>query len=92
MEPVIDEKLVRYNNALSDLAKAKKYLVDTDYVDNKILEAMLNGEAEKVKEEYAEILAKRDETRKSIDGLKKEVDDAYEDLTHKNISDETDDL
>lgn len=79
----MDEKLIRYNNAVFALNEAKKYLSDTDYIDNKILEAMLEGKAEEMKKKYAETLAKRAEVRASIDDLQKEVDEAYKELTEE---------
>lgn len=80
----MDEKLIRYNNAVFNLNTAKKYLADTDYVDNKIIEAMvLGGDVEALKKKYAETLAKRAEVRASIDDLQKEVDEAYKELTEE---------
>lgn len=79
----MDEKLIRYNDAVFALNEAKKYLADTDYIDNKIIEAMLDGTADAVRVEYAETLAERARVRQSIDGLQQEVKDSFFTLTGK---------
>lgn len=50
--------------------EARKYLADTDYVITKLSEAKLvdESEYESLLEEYAEVLAKRRECRKTIGG------------------------
>jgi len=79
----MDKTFGRYNKALNDLNDAKRFLKATDYIDNKIIEAMLNGTADAVKAEYAETLAERARVRQSIDGLQQEVKDSFFALTGK---------
>lgn len=53
------------------IASCKNYLSSTDYVISKLNELKLedNGEFEKAKEEYKEVLAKRKEARERINKL-----------------------
>lgn len=53
------------------IASCKKYLSSTDYVISKLNELKLedDGEFEKAKEEYKEVLAKRKEARNKINEL-----------------------
>lgn len=55
----------------NQLAELKQYLTDTDYVITKLNEAKLEDEEEfnTLKEQYADILAKRKETRVRINEL-----------------------
>lgn len=55
-----------------EIAKYKDYLSSTDYVIAKLNELKLedDGEFEKAKEEYSEVLAKRKEARNKINELK----------------------
>lgn len=55
----------------NQLAELKQYLADTDYVITKLNEAKLEDEEEfnTLKEQYADILAKRKETRVRINEL-----------------------
>jgi len=78
--PMADPKLERYNQACVELSKAKAYLKGTDYIDNKLFEAMLEGSIEEAKAHYAETLAKRASVRRSIDALEQEAREAYKAL------------
>ena len=55
----------------NEIAKYKDYLSSTDYVISKLNELKLedDGEFEKAKEEYKEVLAKRKEARNKINEL-----------------------
>ena len=55
----------------NEIAKYKDYLDSTDYVISKLNELKLedDGEFEKAKEEYKEVLAKRKEARNKINEL-----------------------
>lgn len=55
----------------NEIAKYKDYLSSTDYVISKLNELKLedDGEFEKAKEEYKEVLAKRKEARERINKL-----------------------
>lgn len=58
----------------NQLATLKAYLSETDYVISKLNELKLDddGEYEKARAEYAEVLTKRKEARKRIDELEVE--------------------
>lgn len=49
-------------------------LTQTDYVDNKILEAMLDGTADEIKEKYKDALADRKAWRKRINEIEQEIE------------------
>lgn len=69
-EPTAEQKLKQEN--LSEIAKYKKYLADTDYIVLKIAEALANNDTESVsalKSEYAEELGKRNRARILINSL-----------------------
>ena len=69
-ELTAEEKLKQEN--LAEIAKYKKYLVDTDYIVLKIAEALANNDTESVsalKSEYAEELGKRNRARILINSL-----------------------
>lgn len=57
-----------------EISTLKKYLDETDYVISKLNELKLDddGEYEKARAEYAEVLAKRKEARKRINELEAE--------------------
>lgn len=63
-----ESKQLKINN---EIAKYKDYLSSTDYVISKLNELKLedDGEFEKAKEEYKEVLAKRKEARERINKL-----------------------
>lgn len=81
MDKFNEEKIIALNEAQHNLCNSVQYLRDTDYVDNKILEAMVSdGDIEALKAEYAEVLAERKRVRESIDGLKEVVESAMAEL------------
>lgn len=64
-----------------EIDKLQKYLADTDYVVIKISEAMVSGDKQlinELKNKYADVLNERDETRKKINELGKEIKDKKE--------------
>lgn len=63
-----ESKQLKINN---EIAKYKDYLSSTDYVISKLNELKLedDGEFEKAKEEYKEVLANRKEARERINKL-----------------------
>lgn len=54
-----------------EIAKLKQYLADTDYISNKLIEAIDDAELQDLKEKYADILRKRREARARINELEK---------------------
>lgn len=52
-----------------EIAELKQYLADTDYISNKLIEAIDDAELQDLKEKYADTLAKRRETRARINQL-----------------------
>lgn len=63
------------------IAEYQKYLDDTDYVVVKISEAMVSGSKQlinELKNKYADVLNERDEARKQINELEKEIEDKKE--------------
>ena len=58
------------------IAEYQKYLADTDYVVIKISEAMVSGNQQlidELKNKYADVLTNRDNKRKQINELEKEI-------------------
>lgn len=62
-EPTAEEQ------AQFEIAELKQYLADTDYISNKLIEAIDDAELQDLKEKYADTLAKRRETRARINEL-----------------------
>lgn len=67
-QPEKPEEMTQYEDLKSQIAKAKAYLSDTDYVVTKIAEGVSTAD------DYAEILAERKTQRESIDPLQAQVD------------------
>lgn len=53
------------------IAELKQYLADTDYIANKLIEAIDDAELHDLKEKYADVLKQRREARARIDELEK---------------------
>ena len=53
------------------IAELKQYLSDTDYIANKMIEAIDDTELQDLKEKYADTLKKRREARAEINQLEK---------------------
>lgn len=62
------EEKVRKDNRIAEL---KQYLSDTDYIANKMIEAVDGAELQDLKEKYADTLKKRREARAEINQLEK---------------------
>lgn len=54
-----------------EIAELKQYLADTDYIANKLIEAVDNAELSDLKEKYADILRQRREARARINELER---------------------
>lgn len=54
-----------------EIAKLKQYLADTDYIANKLIEAIDDAELNDLKEKYADVLKQRREARARINELEK---------------------
>lgn len=52
-----------------EIAELKQYLADTDYIANKLIEAIDDAELNDLKEKYADILRQRREARARINEL-----------------------
>jgi len=55
----------------SEIAELKAYLESTDYISNKLIEAIDDAELQDLKEKYADVLARRREARARINELEK---------------------
>lgn len=64
-EPTAEEQ------AQFEIAELKQYLADTDYIANKLIEAIDDAELQDLKEKYAETLKKRRQARTRINELEK---------------------
>ena len=62
------EEKARKDNRIAEL---KQYLSDTDYIANKLIEAIDDTELQDLKEKYADTLKKRREARAEINQLEK---------------------
>ena len=62
------EEKARKDNRIAEL---KQYLSDTDYIANKLIEAIDDAELQDLKEKYADTLKKRREARAEINQLEK---------------------
>lgn len=65
-----DDKAIRQEKDKS-IAELKAYLTETDYIANKLIEAVDETELQDLKEKYAETLKKRREARAEINQLEK---------------------
>lgn len=54
-----------------EIAELKQYLADTDYIANKLIEAVDDSELSDLKEKYADVLRQRREARARINELEK---------------------
>lgn len=67
---------MKYKQIQSELCEKHQLLSQTDYIDNKINEALVFGSAEELnelKEKYSEIIANRKLWRKRINELERTV-------------------
>ena len=55
----------------AEIAELKAYLESTDYISNKLIEAIDDAELQDLKEKYADVLARRREARARINELEK---------------------
>ena len=55
----------------AEINELKQYLADTDYIANKLIEAIDDAELQDLKEKYAETLKKRRQARTRINELEK---------------------
>lgn len=65
-----DNKAIRQEKD-NRIAELKQYLSDTDYISNKLIEAVDDTELQDLKEKYADTLKKRREARAEINQLEK---------------------
>lgn len=65
-----DDKAIRQEKD-QRIAELKQYLSDTDYIANKLIEAVDETELQDLKEKYADTLKKRREARAEINQLEK---------------------
>lgn len=65
-----DDKAIRQEKD-QRIAELKAYLAETDYIANKLIEAVDETELQDLKEKYAETLKKRREARAEINQLEK---------------------
>lgn len=65
-----DDKAIRQEKD-QRIAELKQYLADTDYIANKLIEAVDDAELQDLKEKYADTLKKRREARAEINQLEK---------------------
>lgn len=65
-----DDKAIRQEKD-QRIAELKQYLSDTDYIANKLIEAVDDAELQDLKEKYADTLKKRREARAEINQLEK---------------------
>lgn len=54
-----------------EIAELKQFLADTDYISNKLIEAVDDAELSDLKEKYADVLRQRREARARINELDK---------------------
>ena len=67
---ITDDKAIRQEKD-NRIAELKQYLSDTDYIANKLIEAVDDTELQDLKEKYADTLKKRREARAEINQLEK---------------------
>lgn len=65
-----DDKAIRQEKD-QRIAELKQLLADTDYIANKLIEAVDDAELQDLKEKYADTLKKRREARAEINQLEK---------------------
>ena len=65
-----DDKAIRQEKD-QRVAELKQLLADTDYIANKLIEAVDEAELQDLKEKYADVLKKRREARAEINQLEK---------------------
>jgi len=65
-----DDKAIRQEKD-QRIAELKQYLAETDYIANKLIEAVDETELQDLKEKYADTLKKRREARAEINQLEK---------------------
>lgn len=65
-----DEKAIRQEKD-QRIAELKQLLADSDYIANKLIEAVDEAELQDLKEKYADVLKKRREARAEINQLEK---------------------
>lgn len=63
-----DDKAIQKVNQ-ERIAELKQFLADTDYISNKLIEAVDDAELNDLKEKYADILRQRREARARINEL-----------------------
>lgn len=64
---------MKYSEIQSEICEKQQLLAQTDYIDNKMLEALVSGSAEKleeIKQKYAVTLVDREEWRNRISELR----------------------
>lgn len=80
VEPVDGERMFevvpipessKEEQAQFEIAELKQYLADTDYISNKLIEAIDDAELNDLKEKYADVLKQRREARARINELEK---------------------
>lgn len=80
VEPVNGERMfevvktaepTKEEQAQFEIAELKQYLAETDYISNKLIEAVDDAELQDLKEKYAETLKKRRQARTRINELEK---------------------
>lgn len=80
VEPVNGERMfevvktaepTKEEQAQFEIAELKQYLADTDYIANKLIEAVDDSELNDLKEKYADVLKQRREARARINELEK---------------------
>ena len=64
LPPPTDEELKQ-----GEIGNLKQFLIDTDYIANKLIEAIDDAELQDLKEKYAETLKKRRQARARINEL-----------------------
>lgn len=69
-EPVAPEPTPEEMKA-QEIAELRAYLESTDYISNKLIEAIDDAELQDLKEKYADVLARRREARVRINELEK---------------------
>lgn len=65
-----DDKAIRQEKD-QRIAELKQYLTETDYIANKLIEAVDEAELQDLKEKYADTLKKRRDARAEINQLEK---------------------
>lgn len=78
VEPVDGERMfevvsipepTKEEQAQYEIAELKQYLADTDYISNKLIEAVDDAEQRDLREKYAEVLKQRRQARVRINEL-----------------------